>query len=86
MVEKAWWREPEAAGHIVSAIRKQRNTGVQLTFPYPFRPNPQPTEQHHAMLKWVSTMITLPTLTEQWFSTLWVKIPLGSNNPFTDAA
>ena len=33
MAEKAWWQEHEAAGHIASTVRKQRemDAGAQLT-------------------------------------------------------
>lgn len=34
VMEKAWWQRGAAAGHMASAIRKQRemNAGTQLTF------------------------------------------------------
>lgn len=36
MVEKAHWQEREVAGHIATAVRKQRavNAGARLTFSF----------------------------------------------------
>lgn len=36
MLEKAWWREYEAAGHILPAIRKQPDIETQFTFSFWF--------------------------------------------------
>ena len=39
MLEKAWQQEREAAGHMASTVRKQRemDAGAQLTFFFLFR-------------------------------------------------
>jgi hypothetical protein len=43
MEEKSWWQEPEAAGHLASASRKQRemDAGAWLTLFFPFSPESQ---------------------------------------------
>lgn len=47
-VGKTWHQEPEAAGHIVSAIRKQRTMNVTAQFECP--PGPWPMEWSHPLL------------------------------------
>lgn len=44
MAGKTWWQEREGAGHMASALKKQRqiNNGVSLTSFFLVNPGPQP--------------------------------------------
>jgi hypothetical protein len=46
MAEESWWQKPEAAGLIVTEVRKPREmaTGAHLSFSFLLRPGQNPRE------------------------------------------
>lgn len=49
IVGKAWWQERQAAGHVASTVRKQKemDVGAQLTFSFLFGPGTQSMGWYH---------------------------------------
>lgn len=56
MAEKAWWREQEVAGHIVSTVRRQELEVVVTLYPLSGSRN----------LRWQVTLYPLPGSRERW--------------------